>query len=310
MIVPARLASPAVFAGHGVRRRRAGAQPRPVRSPHPCPSVAAATIAIAVAARFAANVPSVDFGKAADDYARHRPGFPPPFFDHVRAAAVGLPGQRVLDLGTGTGTLARGFAQRGCSAVGLDPSAAMLGEAAKLAASEGLAVQWVTASAENTGLPEAHFDLVCAGQCWHWFDRARAAAEARRVLRGGCRALIAYFNYLTTPGTVGAATEELVLRHNPAWPLAGLDGPYPEFASDLTAAGFTRESTFDFSVPVPFTHEDWRGRFRACNGVLTLPREAVAAFDADLARMLRDHYPDPFVSDHRICGVLAEKPAS
>jgi ubiquinone/menaquinone biosynthesis C-methylase UbiE len=255
------------------------------------------------------DVRSIDFGKVADDYAQHRPGFPRQFFDHVHEAGVGLPGQRVLDVGTGTGTLARGFARRGCIAVGLDPSAAMLAEAARLAACEGLTIQWVTASAEETGLPEAHFDIVCAGQCWHWFDRSRAAAEAMRVLRSGGRALIAYFNYLSIPGTVGAATEEIVLRYNPTWTFAGQDGPHPQFASDLTAAGFLRERTFDFVLPVTFTHEDWRGRFRACNGVLTLPREAVAAFDADLDRMLRDHYPDPLVSDHRICGVLAEKPA-
>jgi SAM-dependent methyltransferase len=250
----------------------------------------------------------VDFGRAADDYAKHRPGFPAEFYDHVRHAGVGLPGQRVLDLGTGTGTLARGFAERGCVAVGVDPSPAMLAEATKAATAEGLAVTWVCARAEATDLPDRDFDVVSAGQCWHWFGRSRAAAEAVRLLRPGGRLVIAYFTYLPLPGTVGAATEEIILRHNPTWPWAGLDGRHERYVADLLTAGLRHRSTLDLEVPVAFTHESWRGRIRACNGVLTLPPETVAAFDAELARVLSDRFPEPVISDHRLFVIIAEKP--
>src|SRR5215213_4575476 len=66
---------------------------------------------------------TIDFGKTAQDYGRYRHGFPAALFDRLAAFDVGLPGQRVLDLGTGTGTLARGFARRGCTVTGLDPAA-------------------------------------------------------------------------------------------------------------------------------------------------------------------------------------------
>src|SRR5215213_9772079 len=69
---------------------------------------------------------TIDFGKTAQDYGRYRHGFPAALFDRLVAFDVGLPGQRVLDLGTGTGTLARGFARRGCLVTGLDPAAPML----------------------------------------------------------------------------------------------------------------------------------------------------------------------------------------
>ena len=45
------------------------------------------------------------FGAAADDYARHRADFPAAGIDRMVALGVGTPGQRLLDLGCGTGTL-------------------------------------------------------------------------------------------------------------------------------------------------------------------------------------------------------------
>lgn len=60
----------------------------------------------------------IDFGLTAADYARHRAGFPDSIYEHFAAHGVGKPEQLILDLGTGTGTLARGFAARGCRASG------------------------------------------------------------------------------------------------------------------------------------------------------------------------------------------------
>ena len=65
----------------------------------------------------------VDFGKTADDYARHRAGYPPRFYDELGARGIGVPGQRVVDLGTGTGTVARALAARGSDVVGVDIAA-------------------------------------------------------------------------------------------------------------------------------------------------------------------------------------------
>ena len=60
------------------------------------------------------------FGSAAKDYADHRKGFPDTTFDELLKLGVGESGQSLLDLGCGTGTLARGFANRGCVVTGAD----------------------------------------------------------------------------------------------------------------------------------------------------------------------------------------------
>ena len=53
---------------------------------------------------------AIDFGKTTHDYGKHRVGFPPAFFERLTGFGIGLPGQRILDLGVGTGAVARGLA--------------------------------------------------------------------------------------------------------------------------------------------------------------------------------------------------------
>jgi hypothetical protein len=42
--------------------------------------------------------------------------------------------------------------------------------------------------------------------------------------------------------------------------------------------------------------------------VLTLPAERVAAFDADLAHLLAERFPEPLVVAHRVFGIVAPSP--
>ena len=57
-------------------------------------------------------MPEIDWSTSAADYARHRRGFPDAFFDRLAARRLVGPGRRAVDLGTGTGSLARGSAMR------------------------------------------------------------------------------------------------------------------------------------------------------------------------------------------------------
>ena len=76
---------------------------------------------------------TVDWGRASADYARYRPGPPPSFFARLAAFGVGLPSQRILDLGTGTGVLARQFAGQGAIVAGIDLSDGQIAQARDLA---------------------------------------------------------------------------------------------------------------------------------------------------------------------------------
>jgi SAM-dependent methyltransferase len=251
-----------------------------------------------------------DFGKAADDYARHRAGFPDSLFERLAGFGLGAPGQHVVDLGTGTGSLGRGFARRGCRVIGIDPSAAMLEQAGEIDAAEGLASEYRVASAEETGLPEASADLVSAGQCWHWFDRARAAAEVARVLRPSGALVIAHFDWIPLSGNLVRATEELIEQHNPDWKLGWGLGVHPRWLRDLGEAGYRSLETFSYDMDAPYTPEAWRGRIRASAGVAgTLAPAAVEQFDSALAELLAARFPgERLAVPHRVFAVVASPP--
>ena len=104
-------------------------------------------------------VSGTNFGKAARDYGTFRAGFPESIFDRLAEFNVGQSDQTVIDLGTGTGTLARNFALRGCEVIGVEPDPRMIGEAKKLDRQERISIRYVEAKAESTGLDSSAADV-------------------------------------------------------------------------------------------------------------------------------------------------------
>lgn len=242
----------------------------------------------------------VDFGRRGDDYARHRPGFPSSFYDRLEP----LRGLQALDLGTGPGIVAHELSRRGAHVLGIDISRGQL-----RAAGRG---KFAIAQAERVPARDGAFDLVTAGQCWVWFDHDAALREARRVLRPGGRLVVAHYCYLPHRSAVARDTEALILRHNPAWTMAGHTGLYPAYVDSLQR-GFELVEQFCYDHAQPFTHEGWRGRMRTCNGIGSGPLTdaQVAAFDRELAEMLRrDYSDDPMTVWHRVFAVVVRKTAS
>ena len=102
------------------------------------------------------------------------------------------PGQRLLDIGCGTGNLLTLLMSRSpaVEATGIDPDPAALRRARAKAARAGLDVRYEQAYAGRLPLPDGHFDLVLSSLMLHHLDeeeRGRALREVRRVLRPGGR---------------------------------------------------------------------------------------------------------------------------
>jgi ubiquinone/menaquinone biosynthesis C-methylase UbiE len=251
--------------------------------------------------------PVINFGAQAADYARFRQGPDKAFFERLATYGVGLPGQAVLDLGTGTGLFARALAQRGCAVTAIDPSEPLLAEARK--ADRQIAhVDYRLGVAENTGLPSSAFDCVTASTCWHWFDRAQAAREAYRLLRSGGKLAIVALDWLQLPGNVIETTLEVIQRHRGSAYRRAYTFIYPEWTSDLVAAGFRTWQAFAYTTALAYTHEAWCGRVRASTDLAALSRQKLLEFSADLTNVLRRKFPaDPFEVEHKVFCLTASK---
>jgi demethylmenaquinone methyltransferase / 2-methoxy-6-polyprenyl-1,4-benzoquinol methylase len=107
------------------------------------------------------------------------------------AAVAPQPGQRVLDVATGTGMVAFAVARRGCEVVGIDQSEQMLAAArAKLAAQPALAdrMSFVTGEAERLPFADGAFDALTFTYLLRYVDDRQAAMrELARVVKPGGR---------------------------------------------------------------------------------------------------------------------------
>jgi ubiquinone/menaquinone biosynthesis C-methylase UbiE len=109
-----------------------------------------------------------------------------PWAAHLIHGANLKAGERVLDLGCGTGIVARQVAARlagRASVTGIDRSSNMLTVARAAAERERVNIEWHEGRAEALPFADERFDLVLSQFALMFFDdRPRALAEAHRVL--------------------------------------------------------------------------------------------------------------------------------
>ncbi len=140
-------------------------------------------------------------GNGAENYERDfLPAIAIPASAELLRAADLQPGERVLDVGCGTGLIARRSAEavgeRG-SIAGIDVSPDMIAVASSLPVPDGAPIEWHQADATELPFPDESFDVVlCQMTLMFIEDRLTALREMHRVLARGGRVLI------STPGAI------------------------------------------------------------------------------------------------------------
>jgi SAM-dependent methyltransferase len=159
---------------------------------------------------------AVSFGANAGRYDRARPSYPRAMVDRILGRRPGL---RVLDVGCGTGIVARLFQAAGAQVLGIDPDERMAAQARE----RGLEVE--VARIEDWDRAGREFDAVVAGQAWHWVEPLAGARQAAQALRPGGR-LAVFWNAFRPPPGFGQAMAEVFERVLPDAPMrGGLPGP-------------------------------------------------------------------------------------
>ena len=126
--------------------------------------------------------PTINYNHLAEDYARHR-RVNPEVLKHLIEAGEVNSQSHVLEVGCGSGNYSRALVDlTGCTAVGVDPSEAMLAQAK----AQSEAIQFQLGRAEQLDFPDGHFDFVFSVDVIHHVkDQAAYYQQAARVLEPG-----------------------------------------------------------------------------------------------------------------------------
>jgi ubiquinone/menaquinone biosynthesis C-methylase UbiE len=132
------------------------------------------------------------FDGIAAEYDRHRPGYPDELVDQAcQVAGIGS-GDRVLEVGCGSGQLTRALLARGLHVTAVEPGKSLIALARQNLEGAG-AVEFVNAPFEEAELPREHFQAVFCASAFHWVDPKVSWQKAADVLvPGGTLALVQY----------------------------------------------------------------------------------------------------------------------
>jgi SAM-dependent methyltransferase len=132
------------------------------------------------------------FDEIAAEYDRYRPAYPDELIDQAcRVAGIGS-GDRVLEVGCGSGQLTRGLITRGLHVTVLEPGKSLIALARQNLEGAG-EVEFVNAQFEDALLPRERFAAVFSASAFHWVDPKVSWQRAADVLvPGGTLALVQY----------------------------------------------------------------------------------------------------------------------
>ena len=101
-----------------------------------------------------------DWGKTSSDYAKYRDIYPKEFYERIINRNLCVNGQKVLDMGTGTGVIPRNMYIYGAKWIGTDISENQIEQAKIL--SKGMDIEYYAYSTEELDFHDNSFDVITA----------------------------------------------------------------------------------------------------------------------------------------------------
>jgi SAM-dependent methyltransferase len=219
---------------------------------------------------------------------RHRPSYPAQTFEILTGLIVDEP-RTVLDLGCGTGFLARPLAPLVDRVDAVDPSLAMIEEGRRLPGGDHPRLRWIVGRAEDAPL-HPPYALVTAGDSLHWMDWDVVLPRLPAALSPGGRLAVLTVDGEPTCGDPGLEqdTTALIRRYSTfaEW------RPDFDLFAELERRGLFRVQDRAETDPVPLvqTVDEYVESFhaRASLSWSRMEPAAAAAFDAELRKLVAD----------------------
>ena len=238
---------------------------------------------------------------AAESY-RLRPTYPEQVFDILLSLMPAGP-RTVLDLGCGTGNIARPLGQRVDRIDAIDLAAPMVEIAKSLPGGIASNIRWQVARAEEAAL-DPPYAMAVGGESLHWMDHEVLMPRLAAALAPG--AVLAVVQLRCEPRPWDSPLAEVVTRYstNP-WYV-----PYDMIAAWEQDASFRRLGERD-TAPVVFEQplEDFVGAHHA-RSTLTRAHIDAEAFDRDASAAIGEHCPDGVVRQSIIANIVWGEPLS
>ncbi len=241
-----------------------------------------------------------DWGNTSKDYAKYRDIYPEEFYRGILDLGLCRDGQKVLDIGTGTGVLPRNMYRYGAKWIGTDISENQIDQAKLLAAEKGMNIDFYSCPAEEVSYEDNTFDVITVCQCIWYLDAKAISGKFARMLKPGGKLLILYMGWLPYEDAIAGKSEEIILKHNPNWSSYG-DTVKPVFVPEELLTNFEIVLQKEYRVDVPFTRDGWHGRVRACRGVgATMDQSQLSAWNEEHWKMLEENAPEEFMVKHYV----------
>ncbi len=234
-----------------------------------------------------------DFSAQAEVYARARPGYPDAIVERLLARAGVQAGERVAELGAGTGLFTEKLVARGLRVIAIEPSEQMQAQAPALPS-----VEWRRGSFEQNDLGPGEVRWIVAAQAFHWADPAIALPGLRRVLEPAGKLSVLWNDRDVPASPLLQFTFAAIDRRVP-----GFDEGYRkrDWASVLTSTGdFEAVEADEVTHAVPMSHARFLDLWRSHNKLNVAAGPAgIDDLLAEIAAWMQAHAPDPVPVPYR-----------
>lgn len=226
------------------------------------------------------------FGHDAERYQRARPSYPQAMVDAILAAAGG---RDFLDIGTGTGISALPFLRAGRRVLGIEPDPRM----AQVARRSGLEIE--VGKFEDWDPAGRTFDVVIAGQAWHWVDPTVGATKVAGLLKPGGRVAL-FWNAMLFPPGLAEPFSDVYRRAVPEFPFfqtavqGGVASYEPLFDKAIKsiegAKAFEELEQWQFDWQRAYTTAEWLDNVPTFGGHSQIPPVKLSELLEGIARVI------------------------